>query len=116
MVDYQKIVDILMDELPEDSIWQGRIQDLADIIAHGDSVADKLSPTAWIPVTERLPDKNMKCLCSYVFGENYDFHFEQVLFYVATCDTPHFQHEGELGLKVTHWMPILPLPTPPKGE
>lgn len=67
----------------------------------------------WIPVTERLPDNNMKCLCSYVFNENTEYHFEQVLFYCATCENPHFQHEGELGLKVTHWMPI---PEPPKGE
>lgn len=67
----------------------------------------------WMPVTERLPSKNMKCLCSYVFSENTEFHFEQVLYYIATCENPHFQHEGELGLKVTHWMP---LPELPKGE
>ena len=76
-------------------------------------IANGVTIQRWIPVTERLPDKNMKCLCSYVFHENTDYHFEQVLFYYATCENPHFQHEGELGLKVTHWMP---LPDLPKGE
>lgn len=73
-----------------------------------DLIANGVTVQKWIPVTERLPAKNMKCLCSYVFNENTGYHFEQVLFYYATCESPHFQHEGELGLKVTHWMPILP--------
>lgn len=67
----------------------------------------------WIPVTERLPDKMGKYICRYVFGENTDYPFEQVLYYYTAVEKPHFQNEGSLGLRVTHWMP---LPDPPEGE
>ena len=67
----------------------------------------------WIPVTERLPEKMGKYVCIYVFGENADYPFEQVLWYYPQLEKPHFQHEGSMGMRVTHWMP---LPEPPKGE
>lgn len=63
----------------------------------------------WIPVTERLPHKNMRVLACYTF-DGY-MQFVQVLDYYATDKKPHFQHEGD-GMRVTHWMP---LPKPPKG-
>ena len=66
----------------------------------------------WIPVTERLPEKNGKYLCRYVFNSNYDMPFEQVLSYYATDNKPHFNNEGdEFSMRVTHWMP---LPEPPE--
>lgn len=68
----------------------------------------------WIPVTERLPEKNGRYLCRYIFNDHYDMPFEQVLSYFATDKKPHFQNESdEFGMKVTHW---IPLPEPPKGE
>lgn len=67
----------------------------------------------WIPVTERLPDKMGQYICQYVFGENTEYPFYQVLWYFTAVEKPHFQHEGSMGLRVTHWMP---LPEPPKGE
>ena len=65
----------------------------------------------WIPVTERLPDKMGKYICQYVFGQETKYAFYQVLWYFTTVEKPHFQHEGSMGLRVTHWMP---LPEPPK--
>lgn len=67
----------------------------------------------WIPVSERLPEKNMKCLCRYVFGDYDDHPFVQVLYYYYFDEKPYFQNEGTLGLRVTHWMH---LPDAPKGE
>ena len=67
----------------------------------------------WISVTESLPERNMQCICRYVFGNNTQAFF-QVLDYFATDKQPHFQHElGGSRMRVTHWMP---LPEPPKGE
>ena len=68
----------------------------------------------WIPVTERLPEKDGHYLCNYHFGEYPKMTFTQVLDYYATDIVPHFQHTlGDGSMKVTHWMP---LPEPPKGE
>ena len=68
----------------------------------------------WIPVTERLPDRDGQYLCNYHFGEHRAMTFTRVLDYYATDKVPHFQHTlGDITMKVTHWMP---LPEPPKGE
>lgn len=67
----------------------------------------------WIPVTERLPERDGKYLCNYHFGEHRNMTFTQMLDYYATDKAPHFQHENSCGMKVSHWMP---LPEPPKGE
>ena len=91
-------------------------------IATDNPVGDKLTPTAkdtnvpskWIPVTERLPDRDGQYLCNYHFGEHRAMTFTRVLDYYATDKVPHFQHTlGDITMKVTHWMP---LPAPPKGE
>ena len=67
----------------------------------------------WIPVSERLPDKMGQYICQYVFGEQTEYPFYQVLWYFTAVEKPHFQHEGSMGLRVTHWMP---LPEPPKED
>ena len=53
----------------------------------------------WIPVTERLPDKPMKCLVYTKRGEcySYDIAYYNQDFYLQYAN-------------VTHWMPI---PEPP---
>ena len=68
----------------------------------------------WIPVSERLPEKDGHYLCNYHFGDYPKMRFTQVLDYYATDIVPHFQHTlCDGSMKVTHWMPI---PEPPKGE
>lgn len=66
----------------------------------------------WIPVTERLPDKNGEYICRHGFNGNTDIKFTGVLEYYATDEKPHWQHDS-IGLIVTYWMP---LPEPPKED
>ena len=86
-------------------------EDVADhLISNGVTVQE------WIPVEERLPERNGPVLTSYGFsegGEISDMRFFSVMRYYAVDPKPHFHHEGYRGLTVTHWMP---LPQPPKGE
>lgn len=56
----------------------------------------------WIPVTERLPDKPMRCLVYTKRGEYYG--------YDISCYNQGFYLQYA---NVTHWMP---LPEPPKEE
>lgn len=66
---------------------------------------------SWIPVTERLPERDEKCLCRYTFGEKEVMCFYQVLDYYASDPQPHFQHTlGDSKMRVTHWMPLPELP------
>lgn len=66
----------------------------------------------WISVKERLPENARVYLCRCVIDGNTDYPFFMVLHYILIDENPHFQHECDHGLKVTHWMPI---PEPPKG-
>ena len=66
----------------------------------------------WIPVTEKLPEKHGRFICTYKFNSNSEMQFAGVLEYYASCQYPHWQHESA-GVIVTHWMP---LPEPPKEE
>ena len=76
-------------------------------------IANGVTVQKWYPRTEP-PKKNGHYLCRYIFNDHDDMQFEQVISYYATDEKPHFRNEGdELGMKVTHWMP---LPEPPKGE
>ena len=68
----------------------------------------------WIPVTERLPERDGQYLCNYHFGKHRDMTFTRVLDYYVTDSVPHFQHTlGDTTMKVTHWMPM---PEPPKED
>ena len=65
----------------------------------------------WIPAAERLPEKGGEYLCMCCIDNHKEYPFFMVLRYYIADKNPHFQHESEHGLNVTHWMP---LPTPPK--
>lgn len=64
----------------------------------------------WIPVTERLPEKDDRFMCTYKFNSNSEMQFVGDLYYFASDKHPYWQHESA-GVIVTHWMP---LPEPPK--
>ena len=83
------------------------------LMNNGVTLDNQVSSSKWIPVTQRLPEKMCQCVCRYVFGENEEYPFYQVLWYFVHDENPHFQNEGSMGLRVTHWMP---LPEPPKGD
>ena len=68
----------------------------------------------WIPVGERLPERDGPVLVYFGFTEGDEIseqRFFGVMDYYAIDPKPHFQHEGYRGLTVTHWMP---LPTAPE--
>ena len=110
------------DNYPEDSVLMREAADAIEELQKAvlrledeSCILDELplyqQPVGWIPVTERLPDRMMQCVCRYVFGDNEEYPFYQVLWYFTVEKTPHFQNEGSIGLRVTHWMP---LPEKPK--
>lgn len=77
--------------------------------------AGYVKQSEWISVEERLPTEQREVLAYYGFDRgdgDLGMMFTGVLTYFAYDKKPHFQHE-EIGLRVTHWMP---LPEPPKGE
>ena len=72
----------------------------------------ELSKPKWIPVTERLPEKNGKYLCNVKrFGKYAGKQYYYVDVLVFQEDS--FFEDGIGTERVTHWMP---LPTPPKEE
>ena len=78
--------------------------------------ADVVERPRWIPVEERLPKDEKDVLAYYGFkhdGVLSDQRFIGTLCYFRFDPNPHWQHEGQGKLTVTHWMP---LPEPPDGE
>ncbi len=63
----------------------------------------------WIPVTERLPEKEGRYLCVVRIG----YKSGAVYVKVMNGDRHGFSLEHIYNDDVTHWMP---LPEPPKGE
>ena len=115
MTDREKLIELLCDYfsgcITSDVKLADYLLDNGVTFATGTNDGGK-----WIPVTERLPEKNGEYLCRYVFDDVFDMPFYQALYYYAVEKRPHFQHELEGGspkMKVTHWMP---LPEPPKEE
>ena len=63
---------------------------------------------SWISVKDDLPKKQRDYLCCYSF-RNLPYKYEGVLTYYTHLE--RFQHEDEdMGLHVTHWMPLPSLP------
>ena len=107
-----KLIEVLSKHIPYGHATLCLIAE--ELMAEGVTFAtDNNVGDKWISVKDRLPDQMGKYLCRYVFGNEEEYPFEQVLWYYTAVEKPHFQHEGSMGMRVTHWMP---LPQPPKGE
>lgn len=78
------------------------LRDAADAI-------EELSKPRWIPVTERLPEERKYVLCKCRADIIDVLRFENAEWY---HDPTHVYMYGF----VTHWMPLPPLPEPPKVE
>ena len=100
------IIDWLRDKLPyaPDHAWKNVMQAAIDALQED---------RRWIPVTERLPDRQGEYICRCCIDGNEWYPFHMVLRYYLVDKKPHFRHECEHGLQVTHWMP---LPEPPKED
>lgn len=86
---------------------------------YADEIMELRERGRWIPVEERLPERDGPVLASYGFsegGEISEMRFFSVMDYYAVDPKPHFQHEGYHGLTVTHWMPLPPAPEGVKGN
>ena len=96
-------------------LWDEAADAIEKLVLELDKASNSGGKTSWIPVTERLPEKDGPVLVYYGFdhGNGFGKMFTQVLDYYATDRMPRFQNEGMMNLKVTHWMP---LPKPPKEE
>ena len=60
----------------------------------------------WKSVKNELPEKGKEYLCRCNIDGNDEYQFFMVLRYFLLYKNPHFQHEREHGLQVTHWMEI----------
>lgn len=69
---------------------------------------DNNVPSKWIPVTERLPEKEGRYLCVVRIGKSGAVYVQ-----VMNGDSYGFSLNHIYTDDVTHWMP---LPEPPKGE
>jgi hypothetical protein len=67
-------------------------------------LAELEKATAWIPVTERLPEEDVEVWCAYK-SNVFTAYFKDGSWWVEIND------EDECEINVTHWMP---LPQPPE--
>ena len=77
-------------------------------------------PAKWIPIEgERKPRYGQECYIAYVFGDDDTYFVSTSRYYrgkgSGCARGNHFTDEGVGDLRVTHWMPVPPLPQPPKG-
>lgn len=83
-----------------------KIEELVDRCArYTEEIAVLQEKQKWVDAREKLPERDGHYLCRYVFGSG-GRGFYGTLDYYAIDPRPHFQHEGALGMNVTHWMDI----------
>lgn len=108
MTDREKLIELIHDCRAMDGYGQDLVERQADhLIAHGVTVQ------RWVPVTERLPEKEDTYLVYTERGSVYSSHFyTEMKFASGYVREASWSQRGKV--KVTHWMP---LPEPPKeGE
>ena len=102
----EKLIELLVNSPGLDTLY-GKEEEFAEnadwLIANGVTVQE------WIPVTERLPEKEGFYLVVTKNGTVYS----ELYFLCGDPPEPSFGWDGVSKGKYTHWMP---LPQPPKGE
>jgi hypothetical protein len=82
---------------------------MRQLLSEAADAIEEMSKPRWIPVTERLPEKNVNVLC----------HLRSLDTQSECCIIDHLKDgrwwkaEYSWNFEVTHWMP---LPEPPKEE
>ena len=99
MADREKLIEIL-----RKPIFPHELVDPIEAVA--DYLLDSgVTVQEWIPVTERLPQEDVRVLVWLTDGVN--------SYTKMDTDRRHNNRWVRWGMYVTHWTP---LPTPPKGE
>ena len=101
MTDYQRLVDFFMDEIPEDSPFEGKIRYLVEKL-----IAEGVTFQKWIPVTERLPEPGVEVYVCDTYGDCF------LSWMKDGCGGHSYWFYTECG-EITHWVP---LPEPPKEK
>ena len=84
---------------------QNTLGEFADhLIANGVTISNLETVKEWIPVSERLPEKDVKVLTFGVYGFSVNYRDRFSGKWRGVNGKPQW---------ITHWMP---LPNPPKGE
>lgn len=97
----EKLIDII--ECYADFLDWDRKEDMVDSIMEKCFATDN-NVGGWIPVTERLPEKDVKVLTYGVYGFSVNYRDRFSGKWRGVNGKPQW---------ITHWMP---LPEPPKGE
>lgn len=103
-------------ELLESTVSKEEVAAYGEVYVSTSRVADHLIANGvtiqkWIPVSERLPDKEGSYLVYTERGSVYASHFyTRKTFHNGYVREAQWSQRGKV--KVTHWMP---LPEPPKG-
>lgn len=103
----EKLIELL-NEAPTDYDGNRNVGVIADhLIANGVTIKDNgLIPTA----LGFYPEKGGDYLCLCCIDGHTEYPFYMVLRYYIVDKNPHFQHESEHGLRVTHWMCLPDMP------
>lgn len=94
-------IEALQAELRDEMHRHDRLQDFE--VAEAQQLAELRAAHRWIPVTERLPEKDVRVLVRLADDSR--------LYTKIDTDRIHYDNWVRWGTYVTHWMP---LPEPPK--
>ena len=103
----EKLIELL-NEAPTDYDGNRNVGVIVDhLIANGVTIKEN----GWIPTALGFyPEKGGDYLCLCCIDGHTEYPFYMVLRYYIVDKNPHFQHESEHGLKVTHWMCLPDMP------
>ena len=108
MTDYQRLVDFFMDEIPEDSPFEGKIRYLVEKL-----IAEGVTFQKWIPVTERLPEVGTgTVLVARIYNGKPYVDVGEFINGTACCWGDEYAINPREHI-ATHWMP---LPAHPQEE